>query len=211
MKLRHLHFILVGISLTLSSGCLHFEQVIEIRENNKGVFQYNISMPIDIYQSMKDTESIAPHTIFQFFDPKHGNSYFADEPGLSIDRYRVYERKDRIYVKIKGLISNLKKTLDSKKLGDFSLIKHSEDDTYLLRLSLEPHSDFFKKDTDPEKMEKMRNLLKGTTLSLTLKVPNKIVDSSARIESKKSVKWIFDISKNDDFLKNRPDIFVSFK
>ncbi len=212
MKLQKLHTGLLSIVLIIGAGCVHFEEIIEIKENNTGSFQYNLSIPVDIYQSVKSKNiENNPYSIFQFFDPKLGSNYFASESSLSLDRYRVYERKDRIYAKINGTISNLRNALDSKKLGNFSLITGSEDNLSILGLRLVDNSNFFQINNDTAKKEKIKELLEGAILSLKIIVPNKIVDTSGKVKSKKTVLWVFDTNKNDDFLKTKPDIFLSFK
>jgi len=139
--------------------------------------------------------------------------FFSDEDGLEIRQYRVYERGVHTYVRIKGDINDLRKAIRSKKLGNFMLTEDSEG-SVTLRLGHHWGEQILAAQDlklSDEKKTVIKDLLGQMRLSLSIKVPGKITDTSATDRSKKTATWIFDPSKNDQFLFNPQEIFVSYR
>ena len=204
--------------LTIVCGCIHLEQSIQITEKNSGIFKINFAIPVELYKTLAPTNSGSEEMLLsRYFDPTFGTSIYSEANGFRLNQFRVYERGDTLNVLIEGEILDLQRAINSKLLGDFSLVTKGHGNL-LLSLKLDIHQSLHTEWNSTvsaekrfERKEQLKEMIAGMRLSLTIQVPHEIIKSSAPLVNTNTVQWVFDPADNDQFLFNPPEIYVEYR
>lgn len=188
--------------LTLVAGCLHLEQEINLNNNNSGKFRIFFSVPRAMADQFADPENSQHLGWRQLFNIRSGQKLYEEGSGLSVTRYRVFDRDARRHVRIEGRIDNLERALASGKLGTWQLESIGGNTRLTAHLQ---------ESTDPAGEDARRELWDGLYLSLIVTVPGTIVDTSASEFRNDRARWTFDTGETKDFLRQPPRIYVEFK
>jgi hypothetical protein len=188
--------------LAFVAGCLHLEQEINLKNDNSGKFRIFFSVPRATADKFADPENSQHLAWRQLFDIRSGQKLYGDGSGLSVTRYRVFDRDARRHVRIEGRIDDLERALASGKLGTWKL--ESVGDNTRLTARLPESADLAGEDARGE-------LWDGLYLNLIVTVPGTIVDTSASESRNNRAKWTFDTGDTKDFLRQPPRIYVEFK
>ena len=188
--------------LTLVTGCLHLEQEINLNNNNSGKFRIFFSVPRAMADQFADPENSQHLGWRQLFNIRSGQKLYEEGSGLSVTRYRVFDRDARRHVRIEGRIDNLERALASGKLGTWQLESIGGNTRLTAHLQ---------ESTDPAGEDARREFWDGLYLSLIVTVPGTIVDTSASEFRNDRARWTFDTGETKDFLRQPPRIYVEFK
>ncbi len=188
--------------LAFVAGCLHLEQEINLDNNNSGKFRIFFSVPRATADKLADPDNSQHLAWRQLFDIRRGQKLYEDGSGLSVTRYRVFDRDARRHVRIEGRIDDLERAFASGKLGAWKLESVGANTRLTARL---PES------ADPAGEDARRELWDGLYLNLIVTVPGTIVDTSASEYRKNRAKWTFDTDDTKDFLCQPPRIYDEFK
>ncbi len=213
-------FAVILLIAIVSVGCLQLDQEIEIHANGGGTFIIKGALPLAVARAAIGKETInAENTqsLTRFLDPQLGRKVFTAVPGCEITRYQIYEKNDQFIIQIEGNFTDLQVMVAFKVLGDFELIER-EGKRQSLILRLDPimtddsaAASVMIAPLSPEEWKQYLNLLKGLKLSLSIKVPHKVLTTSAHLTEGRKARWIYDLSKGNDFLRFRPIIFLDYE
>lgn len=189
-------------------SCVHLEQEIRIEDERRGRFRIHGSIPIALYQSMVEPEHTAGTWVGRWFHSESGAQLFPESDGFRLEKYRVYERNGRKFVRIEGKLSNWKQALRSGRLGQFSL--HSDSGVNTVRMVLDglEKSEASGRRTMPSKT--LRDLTHDLQLTLIIHVPNAILETNAAVRESHTATWIFDPAISDDFLTDPSNAYIEF-
>ena len=198
------------------------QQELHIKDSTRGRFAVRFSIPLDIYDGfLAPGEQPGLAAFARFFDRDKTLEYFTAADGFGKLSYRRFEQGERVFVRIKGDISDLPKALASGKLGDIRL-RPLGDGVSEIRIVCESNRigsgpvdgetrSLLKFPGEAAEKELLRSLFAGMQLVLTIAVPNEIIASAGSRANGQTVQWTFDPGEDDAFLYKLPEIRVTYR
>ncbi len=195
---------LAGVALGLS-GCLTLHQEIVLDDDGGGTFAVQLSVPDAVYRaflSKPATPALASWA--RCFDAEAGARAYREAKGIELTAYRVFERDNRHYVDVRGKLTDARAGLASGVLGAWTLTGEA-DGTQTLAATLPAGAS---SDTDAADLAAA---FAGMKLDLEVRVPGKVIATTAPNRKGSVVTWLFDVDADPGFLKEPPRLEVSWK
>ncbi len=206
--------------LCITTGCLHLHQTVQLADDGSltATLEYSIAerdlkLANTAASALRQWQENTEHenNLPWMFQRKAAEKYFSSQH-LKIQQFDVYQKDQRHYAKVVCTAADGVKALKSGILGDFTLRKDT-DYTRTLSLNLvQMASEEPPAATTPEEAHrKLRELLRGLQIQLTLQTPGRIISTTAPKRQGNACHWKFDPDTNPDFLNRLPTIQVEFE
>lgn len=209
-------FFVSALSL-LVTGCLHFEQMILLTEEGAANVRLVYSLPEDAFEAFKAAreqvdawhERSPVSTPYWPWNEEVVRKTVADQQGELLS-YESGVRDGLRYAELSYRIDNVDFEKGHELLPQLTITKGKRYGERVLALQL----------TDPEggrdelsdaEFETLRQLCRGMQLRFAIRVPGAIKASTGRQIDEHTVAWTFDADKDPAFLKEPPEISLTYQ
>ncbi|MCJ8328834.1 MAG: hypothetical protein MJH11_02450 [Lentisphaeria bacterium] len=183
MRLKLCQFFSLVLVL-LSCSCIELYQELEFTKDNAGKFKLKLSVSDVIYSNF-----VLGSKLDHYFDRKKGEALFKKSGVFIFNKYTVFNHENKKHLQIEGEISDMKKAMESKILGEFLYKFESGQKTVRLVF---PKSKASKVDLK---------------LEMKIKVNGKITKCNAEKQGKKEASWIV----NEANFNEKQDVFIQWR
>ena len=206
------------VLLLVGHGCVRLEQQIAIRGDGSATFTYHYS----VADETRTTLTAGRREIERWQGRKPGpgeedlNWVFSKDAafrhftgkGVRLETYRAYAKDGRHHVEVVISAENAHRALQTRKFGAFSLSRTSEGHILF--------QDDIVRDIDPaplnpEQLARVRQLCDGLWLRFALRVPGKILSSTAGESGRGRATWVLDPQNDPQILVDIPRIMLRFE
>ncbi|MFO7820790.1 MAG: hypothetical protein R6V56_01835 [Lentisphaeria bacterium] len=204
--------------LSLTAGCIHLEQSIEVKKDGAVVTSLHYSLPKEYFEACKmarsqvdELQGLPPAlTPFWPWNRVAVEEYIEQSESTLLEYKKLTEGgRKHVFLIYKG------KHSDAENAGIQDVVpvdihKGLQKGFRVVKVPLQENLTG-STELSTQEEEKLKVLSAGMRLSFSITVPGKIISTSGNIENSNTATWEFDLERNPSLIKSLPEIKLTYR